>query len=118
MRYVRRIGGVYVDIQDQYDLAGFITKRFHMFASGEEVQLTFSFKGVLLREVVSRFGHTIAVKKLKEDWYQASVDHVLMNDGLKMWFLMQGANVHVDEPITLKEEIEQDLKKALSLYQK
>ena len=41
-----------------------------------------------------------------------------MNDGLKMWFLMQGANVYVNEPVALKEEIEQDLKKALSLYQK
>ncbi len=118
MRYVRRIGGIYVDIQDQYDLEGFITKRFHMFASGQEVALTFRFKGVLLREIVSRFGNTIHVNKLKEDWYQASVDHVLMNDGLKMWFLMQGANVYVNEPVALKEEIEQDLKKALSLYQK
>lgn len=117
MRHVTTSKGVFHDLRDAYDLDEYARHNFSMFLEGDDIELVIRFDERIRREIISRFGEEMSLKKINTKIYEARIDNVKYTQGLKNYIMMLGAKIEVIKPYALKQDIQTELKKTLALYE-
>lgn len=117
MRTITTIHESFVEIREQFDMNEEIDKMMNMYSTQSKDTLQIECHQRLLREVVSRFGMDIEVKKLYHNHYLITIEDVSISEGLIGWILMLQDDIKVVSPESLKEDVHKKIEKMLSLYQ-
>ncbi|UOE93717.1 WYL domain-containing protein [Alkalihalobacillus sp. LMS39] len=104
--------------QQQKDLSEYIQHSFHMFGGQDDwITLQFQLNRVTLNGVFDKFGMDSNVKQVDEKSFLVKAK-AKISAGLKAWILSWGSQVHVVSPLSLQQEIEQEIEKMIALYSK
>lgn len=117
MRTITTIHESFQEIREQFDMNEEIEKMTNMYSTQNKDTLQIECHQRLLREIVSRFGMDMEVKKLYHHYYLLTIPDVAISEGLIGWILMLQDDIKVIAPLSLKKQIQRKIEKMSSLYQ-
>lgn len=104
--------------KESRDLSTYVQNSFHMFGGEDEwITLQFQFKQEILNGVIDKFGRDADIRKGENDTFILKAKAKL-SQGLKGWILAWGSQVKVISPQKLADDIYEEAKKIMELYQK
>lgn len=103
--------------KESRDLSTYVQNSFHMFGGPDEwIKLQFQLKQEVLNGVIDKFGIDADFRKGDNDTFILKAKAKLSN-GLKGWILGWGSQVKVISPQTLVDDICNETKKMMELYE-
>lgn len=116
MRYIKTTRHYFKEVREQFDMRDEIMKTTNMYIESSRDTLQIECDKRLFREVASRFGNDLKVKKLYQDHYLITIEDIPISEGLIGWIMMLQDQIQVVSPISLKEEIKKRIEKMYAMY--
>lgn len=117
MRVIQTTHQPFMEMREQFQMKEEIEKMMNMFTSQNKETLQIQGNHRVIREIVSRFGKDIHVKKLYHQQYLITIEDVPISDGLIGWLMMLQNHVQVIAPQSLRETMKERLNLMNELYQ-
>ncbi len=98
----------------EFNLAEYAKMNFGMFA-GEKTKVKLQFKEDYVGVIIDRFGKDIPVRRVKDEWYETSVDVALSNQFFG-WIFALGSNVRILSPTDVVEGFRSSVNDVIENY--
>ncbi len=103
------------EYRDVFDATDYVSKMFNMF-SGEVQKIELRCSNTIIDEILDRFGCEIPLRADGDEHFVIKVE-AAVSEGLISWILQYGASIKVKSPKTLANQVKENLKQVLSLYE-
>lgn len=103
------------EYRDVFDATEYASKMFNMF-SGEVQQIELRCSNTIIDEILDRFGSKIPLKADGDGHFIIKVQ-AAVSEGLVSWILQYGASIKVNSPKSLADEVEENIRRVLRLYE-
>ncbi len=99
-----------------FDAADYSKKLFNMFSGGNE-RIELRCSNIIIDDILDRFGKNVPIKADGDEFFIIRVQ-AAVSRGLVSWLMQYGANIKVNAPKSLAEEVKENANSISELYAK
>lgn len=101
------------NVKEKQSIKDFVQSSVYMFG-GEKQIIQLKCDMLILDAVIEKFGMNIEIQKIDDNYFKVTLN--VCPKGLKMWIMQYLNYVEILEPISMKEELKNNLKEILKKY--